>query len=323
MFKKVLITLLGLMIMLSGCGNDQKKDMISIGVIQFAKHSALDAAYDGFVEELDALGYKKDVDYTIDYQNAQGDIITADTIATKLVNAKHDLIYAIATPAAQAVASKTSEIPIIISAVSDPESAGLVKSNDLVESNVSGVSDLTPVKRQIELLNEIMDAKNVAIMYANSEDNSRFQADIAKAELEKLDINYIDASVSESNQISQVLDSLINKVDAIYVPTDNLISDSIATVAEFAKTHNIVTVVGEVAMVVGGGLITDGVDYKNIGKKAGAMAYDILVKNVDIKTTAIVYMEDDDLELAVNISTMEILNLKLSDQILENALIIE
>lgn len=326
MTLKKLFMILIATVLLVACGSTEEKkdDLLSIGVIQFASHPALDQAYEGFISSLEEQGLKEGEDFVIDLQNAQGDTATAETIATKLVNDKHDLIYAIATPAAQSVANKTKDIPIIVAAVTDPESSGLVESNENPQTNVTGVSDLTPVARQIELLREIgPDVKKVAVMYTNSEDNSRFQADIAKIEIEKLGMEVVDASVSEANQIQQMTESLVGKVDAIYVPTDNLVSESFSIVSSIANEHKILTVVGEIAMVNTGGLITDGITYINVGKQAGNLAHQILVEQADIKTLPIVFLADEDLELAINTSTEEKLGIKIADEIREKAKLVE
>lgn len=324
---KRIIILLSLVLLLVACGskeNSEKKDILSIGVIQFTSHSALDATYEGFKAQLEDLGLKENEDYVIDFNNAQGDTATAETIATKLVNDKPDLIYAIATPAAQAVANKTSDIPILVNAVTDPESAGLVDTNELPNTNVSGVSDLTPVKRQIELLQEVAPhTKKVAVIYANSEDNSRYQADIAKNEIEALNMEWVDASVSESNQLQQMVESLIGKVDAIYVPTDNLVAESYPIVTNLAFEHKIVTVSGESGMVEAGGLITDGISYINLGRKAGEMAYDILVNKTDVKTMPISYLDNEDLELYINETTEKQLGLEINEDLKSKATLIK
>lgn len=321
---KILIAILITGLLLIGCGDTKSADALSIGVIQFASHEALDDSFTGFIEGLEELGLIENQDYYIDFQNAQGDTATLETIAEKMVNSKHDLIYAIATPAAQAVANKTSDIPIVVAAVTNPEEAGLVLSNDDVGLNVTGVSDLTPVKRQIELLKEIAPNTNkIAVMYANSEDNSRFQAKLAKEIIEDLGMEYVDASVSEASQIIQMSESLINKVDAIYVPTDNLVSESFTTVSEIANSNNILTVVGEIAMVRKGGLITDGISYLNGGKKVSEIVYDILINNIEVSDIPIVFMEESDLELAINKHTLKILDLNISEEISNKAVIVE
>ena len=130
-----------------------------IGIIQLVEHSALDAAYEGFVDGLKELGYEDGNNITLDYQNAQGDQSNCQTIASKLVNDQSDLILAIATPAAQAVANTTKDIPILVTAVTDPADSKLVASNETPGGNVTGTSDLTPVKEQINLIPQIVPAR--------------------------------------------------------------------------------------------------------------------------------------------------------------------
>ena len=143
---------------LTGCSKkaDSSDTVIKIGIIQLVEHPALDKACKGFVDALAEAGYVDGKNISIDMHNAQGDQGNCVTIANKLVNDKDDLIFAIATPAAQAVANLTKNIPILISAVTDPESAKLVKSNEKPETNVTGTSDLTPVAQQIKLLKKIV-----------------------------------------------------------------------------------------------------------------------------------------------------------------------
>ncbi len=140
-----------------------------VGIIQLTEHAALDAAREGFVAALEASG----LDIEIETQNAQGEQTVCATIATKFVNDEVDLILAIATPAAQAAAQATRDIPILVTAVTDPAASGLVASNDAPGGNVSGTSDMNPVEEQARLLTQLVpDAKTVGIMYHSSEDNS-------------------------------------------------------------------------------------------------------------------------------------------------------
>lgn len=153
-----------------------------IGIIQLAEHVALDAARDGFVDKLVENGYSES---NIDVQNAQGEIANCATIATKFVNDKVDLILAIATPAAQAAAQATSDIPILCTAVTDFVGAGLVNNNDAPGGNVSGTSDMNPIDQQVDLLMQLCpDAKTVGIMYCSAEDNSKIQAELAQTAME-------------------------------------------------------------------------------------------------------------------------------------------
>ena len=235
MKKSVLVLLaLAVVALATGCtkknavsasASEAKDSKLKIGIIQLVEHPALDAAYKGFVDGLADAGYKDGENIAIDYQNAQGEQANCVTIANKLVNDKDDLILAIATPAAQAVAQLTKDIPILITAVTDPESAKLVETNAHPGNNVTGTSDLTPVSAQIDLLKRIVpNAKTVGLMFCSSEQNSVFQIGLAKAACERSGLKYVEGSVSNSNEIQQVTQSLVGKVDAIYIPTDNMLA---------------------------------------------------------------------------------------------------
>ncbi len=261
---------------LTGCAAGGS-DTVKIGVVQLTEHVALDASYQGFVDGLAEAGYVDGENIVIDFNNAQGDQSNCTTIAQKLVNDKSDLILAIATPAAQACAAQTSDIPILITAVTDPATSGLVASNEAPGGNVTGTSDLTPVAEQMKLLTQLLpEAKTVGILYCSSEDNSIFQADIAKAEAEKLGLSWVEATVSNTNEIVSVVESLVGKVDAIYSPTDNMIAEGMAAVSSVATENGIPCIVGEEGMVSNGGLATYGLDYYNLGKQTAAMAVSVL-----------------------------------------------
>lgn len=152
---------MGLSVM-AGCSKkeDSSEEQKKIGVVQLVEHDALDAAYKGFKEGLEDAGYKDGDKIKIEYKNAQNEQSNCQTIAQQFVTDKCDLVLAIATPAAQAMANETKDIPILVTAVTDPKDAKLVKSNEKPETNVSGTSDLTPVKKQMALLKELVpDAK--------------------------------------------------------------------------------------------------------------------------------------------------------------------
>ena len=295
-----------------------------IGAVQLAEHPALDAAYKGFVKALKDKGLEEGKNLTIDFQNAQGDISNCDTIASKLVNDGNDLLFAIATPAAQALAGKTTDIPILCTAVTDPQSSGLVNDNKKPGTNVSGTSDLTPVADQIDLLKKIIpDAKKVAIMYCSSEDNSIFQAEIAKEACEKAGLAYEEATVSESNQIQQVTESLIGKVDAIYIPTDNLLAEGMATVTQVSNANNLPCIVGEDGMCKNGGLATYSINYENLGYMAGEQAASILLDGADVKEMPIGYCSAKDCVMEVNTTAAKDLGIEIPKEIMDQATVIE
>ncbi len=281
---------------LTGCSKKASSDkVIKIGIIQLVEHPALDKNCQGFIDGLAEAGYVDGKNITIDMHNAQGDQGNCVTIANKLVNDKDDLIFAIATPAAQAVANLTKDIPILVSSVTDPESAKLVKSNSKPETNVSGTSDLTPVAQQISLLKKILpEAKRVGLVFCSSEQNSLFQIELAKAACTDEGLSYVLGSVSNSNEIQQVVQSLVGKVDAIYIPTDNMLAAGMATVSMVAIQNKLPVICGEDGMVQSGGLCTYGVNYYELGKQTAAMAVEIFKNGANPADMPIQYLEKCD-----------------------------
>lgn len=313
--KKILIGMSMLAALaLTGCTKKTDAKVLKIGVIQLVEHPALDSSYKGFVDGLAEAGFVDGKNIVIDYQNAQGEQANCVTIANKLVNDKDDLILAIATPAAQAVANLTTEIPILVTAVTDPQSANLVKSNEKPDTNVSGTSDLTPVSAQISLLKKIVpNAKTVGLMYCSSEQNSVFQIEIAKKACAENGLEFIEGSVSNSNEIQQVTQSLVGKVDAIYIPTDNMLAAGMATVAMVANEAKLPVVVGEGGMVASGGLCTYGINYYELGKQTATQAVDILKNGANPKDMPIQYLEKCD--FTKNENTEKALGITLPDNL--------
>ena len=268
-----------------------------IGVLQFTQHAALDKTNEGFIAALDDAG----INYEIDQQNASNDQSTCQTIAEKLVNDGNDLIYAIATPAAQAVAGMTKDIPVIISAVTDPAESGLLADNNAPGGNVTGTSDLTPVKEQIDLLKQLIpDAQTIGVLYCSAESNSAIQAEMTREACEALGMEAVDYTVSNTNEIQTVVESMVGKVDAIYAPTDNTIANGMATVGMIASDNGLPVFAGDSGMVEAGGIATYAVDYYQLGYMAGEMAVDILVNGTDPAEMPIGYLPTEKYELTIN-----------------------
>ncbi|MGP1349265.1 MAG: ABC transporter substrate-binding protein [Stomatobaculum sp.] len=280
-----------------------------IGVLQYAPHPALDKANEGFVAALDEAG----LSYTLDQQNAAGDQSACQTIATKLVNDGDDLILAIATPAAQAVAGQTTEIPVLVTAVTDPAESKLVAANDAPGGNVTGSSDLTPVKEQISLLKEILpEAKSVGILYCSAESNSILQADMAKEACAAAGMEAVELPITASNEIQTVVQSAVGKVDALYTPTDNMVAAGMATVVMVANDNRIPVICGEDGMVQSGGLCTYGIDYYQLGRLCGEQAVKILTEGADPATMPIEYLPVEKCAFSYSEETAELLGLDLS-----------
>jgi len=250
---------------------------LTIGVIQYMEHSALDAAREGFIKALADNGFKEGENVTFDLQNAQGDQSNLSTISDRFVSNKVDLVLAIATPAAQSIAGKTKDIPILATAVTDFESAKLVSSNDAPGGNVSGTTDMNPVKEQIDLVVKLApEAKTVGVLYTSSEDNSILQAKMAKEAIEKLGLTYVEGTVTNSNDVQQVTQSIVTKCDVIYIPTDNTFASAMPIVRDVTSKAKIPVICGEAGMVTNGGLATLGINYSDLGYQTGLMALKIL-----------------------------------------------
>lgn len=270
-----------------------------IGIIQLLEHDALDNAYKGFVEGLKNSGYVDGKNIKIDYENAQNEQANCVTIASKFVNGNYDLILAIGTPAAQVVANATPKIPILVTAVTNPENAKLVKSNLKPGTNVTGTSDLTPVKEQIDMIKKLVpNVKTVGLMYCSSETNSIYQIGLAKKECEALGLKYKEGTVSSSNEIQQVAQSLVSDVQAVYVPTDNMLAAGMQTVSMVTNAAKIPIIVGESGMVKNGGLATYGINYYKLGKQTSDMAVKILSGKSKPEDMPIEYQKD--MDVAVN-----------------------
>lgn len=289
-----------------------------IGIIQLLEHNALDNAYKGFVDGLKDAGYEDGKNIKITYENAQNEQANCATIASKFVNDKYDLILAIATPAAQAVANATSDIPILVTAVTDPADSKLVKSNEKPETNVTGTSDLTPVKEQINIIKQLVpDIKTVGLMYCSSETNSKFQIEIAKKECEAIGLKYKEATVSNSNEIQQVTQSLVGKVQAVYIPTDNMLASGMKTVTMVTTAAKMPVVVGESGMVKNGGIATYGINYYKLGKQTSAMAVKILTGKSKPQDMPIEYQKD--MDVAVNEDVAKQIGITLPQELLDKA----
>ncbi len=233
----LLATTLGLG--LAACGNtnnateDGKK---TVGILQLVEHGSLDAAYEGFKEGLAEGGYKEGENLTLEYQNAQNSQDNLKSMSEKLVKNSPDLLLGIATPAAVSLANETTDIPIVVTAVTDLVEAKLAESNEAPGRNITGTSDMVPIDKQIQLLLSIVpDAKTIGIMYNAGEANSKIQANLAEKALKDAGVDVKVLTANTTNDVQQVTTSLAKDVDGIYVPTDNTFASAAAVVGEVAK----------------------------------------------------------------------------------------
>ncbi|HAK43196.1 MAG TPA: ABC transporter substrate-binding protein, partial [Clostridium sp.] len=300
--------------LLTGCSKDNNdklsasnKDIKTIGITQLVEHPSLDKARDGFIKALEDNGYKDGENIKIDYQNAQNDMPTTQMIANKFVSDKKDLIYAISTPSAQAAYNATKDIPILITAVTDPVAAGLVKSIDKPERNVSGTSDYISIDKNLELIKMfIPDAKTIGVLYNTSEANSKIQVDTLKEYASKNNYKVVEKGVSSSMEISQAMSSLVDKIDVLYVPTDNLIVSSMPIVSKITTNNKVPIISSEDGSVKSGALACQGIDYEKLGYKTGELAVKVL-NGEEISNIPVTML--DETQIIVNEDTLNSLSL--------------
>ena len=317
MKKILLLVSIAIMLVLS-CGNEVKKssetggekskDTFKIGITQIVAHPALDSAREGFKDAFKESGLK----VTFDEKNANGEIATANMIANNFVTEKVDLIYAIATSTAQSAAQATNKLPVVFSAITDPEAAGLIK------ENVTGISDRVNVKQQLELLLKLdSKIKKVGVIYNSSEQNSKVQVDDLKKAASELGITIVEKSVTQVSEIPQASEALVRESDALYLPTDNLVASVVNLITEKATAAKKVAFGAEAAHVKGGALITQGIDYYEMGKEAGKIAVEIL-KNGK-KPSEIKFKKMDLNDIVINNKTLAAIGINLPEDIKSKA----
>lgn len=294
-----------------------QKQKIKIGITQIVEHQALDAARKGFIDALASKGFKDGDNIEIDFQNAQGDGPTAQTIAQNFASQKKDLILAIATPTAQAAYNATKDIPILITAVTDPVQSGLAKSWDKSETNVTGTSDAAPMEKQFELIKKLApNSKRVGILYNTSESNSEIQVADAKKLAPKFGFEIVTSGITSTNDIPQSIDSLISKMDVLYVPTDNMVVAAMPIIAQKCIEKKIPIISAESGAVETGALATEGIDYYKLGFQTGIMAVDVINGK---KPTDMPIQTLKDTSLVINQATASKLGITIPDDLKSRA----
>ena len=294
--KKLICTALALTLALSlaACGGEKKdpvqggEKVYKVGISQYVTHPALDAATQGFI---DAMNDKLGADgWKYDLQNAAEDSNVCSTIALAFVSDKVDLIMANATPALQAAAAATGDIPILGTSVTEYGVAFQIDNfSGTVGGNVSGTSDLAPLDQQAAMIKEwYPDAKTVGLLYCSKEDNSQYQVDTVQSYLEGMGYTCTQYPFSDSNDIAAVCQTAIDGSDVLYIPTDNSAASNTGIIDNLCRGV-IPVFCGEEGICKGCGIATLSISYYDIGYKTGEMAVEILTKGADISTMAIQY----------------------------------
>ena len=323
-FMTVLMILVLSMAMMAGCGKDDSRGdasqdkVFKVGILQLMEHPSLNTIRESIIEGLADEGYTDGENLEIDYKNGQNDMTNMKTIAQAFVADKCDVIVAIATPAAQAVLSETTKIPIIFAAVTDPVDAELVDSLENPGGNVSGTSDEVSAEAIMKLAKQITPGfKTIGALYSAGEDNSDSVVKGLKEYAEANGCEVVESTVTNTSEAAQYL---ADKVDVVYSPIDNTVASSMAVATEIFNNAKIPFYVSADSMVQDGGLATYGIDYTVLGKETAKMVAQIF-GGADVSTMAVVKMSD--MNIYVNTKTADAIGVEIPQSILEKATVLE
>ena len=269
-----------------------------VAVTAIVEHPALDATRDGVKEGLAAEGFVDGQTITFRYESAQGSPATAVQIARRFVGLEPAVIVPISTPSAQAVAAATRDIPVVFSSVTDPVGAKLVADPAHPGGNVTGMSNLSPVDRHLDLIQEILPGlKRLGVIHNPAEVNSRTLVALLKAEAAKRGITIVEAPANKSSDVQAAAQSLVGKVDAVYVPTDNTVVSAFEALVGVGRRNRLPVIAGDIDSVARGAIAAVGFDYTEVGRQTGRMVARVLKGE---KPGDIPVEQARTLELAVN-----------------------
>jgi len=263
---------------LLGCNAEQSETTQKfVATTQIVEHPSLDATRDGIKDELAAAGYQEGENLKWTWESAQGNPTTATQIASKLVGDNPDVIVAIATPSAQATAAATQDIPIVFSAVTDPLGAKLVATLEKPGGMVTGVTDLSPIDKHLDLIKELTPAaKRIGVLYNAGEANSATLVNLLKQEAPAREMTVVEATAANSSGVATAAKSLIGKVDAIYIPTDNTIVSALESVLQVGIENKIPVYAGDTDSVAKGAIAGLGFNYYDVGRQTGKIVVQVL-----------------------------------------------
>ena len=331
MKKRVLAVILGAAMItagLAGCGGNtgssqsssEGEKMYTIGISQFAEHGSLDNCREGFIQGLEEEGLVEGENLKIKVSNADSDTGTAAQIADTFVADKVDLICAIATPSAQAAynSARNTDIPVVYTAVTNPEEAQLADDEGMPVGAVTGTSDQLPVEAQLAMIREILpDAKTIGILYTTSEANSAYSITQYEKYAEEYGFTLETAGVTNTSEVSMAAASLLDKVDCLTNLTDNTVVSALPTVLDQANEKNIPVFGSEIEQVKRGCLTAEGLDYVNLGIETGKMAAQIL--KGEAKAEDMKYELLTDSSLYINQAVADNLGITIPDDMTERA----
>lgn len=292
-------------------------EKVKIGVLQFVTHDSLDEIYKGIKAGLEEGGYSTTDNLEIDFMNAEADQSQVQTMSKKLVDNGNELLIGIATPAAQGLANATTELPIIMGAVTDPVGANLVTDLKNPGGNITGVSDQTPVADAVSLIKEITpDAKTIGVLYSSNEDNSKIQVAEFKAAAEEAGYTVLEYAVASSNELASTVEVATSKADVLFTPVDNTVASAFSTVVSVANKTKTPIFTSVEDMVEGGGIASVTLSQYDLGVATGKMAAKILDGANPGDTPVQIFNEGT---IVVNQKVAKELGISLSDDVINQA----
>ncbi|MGM0952477.1 MAG: ABC transporter substrate-binding protein [Pseudomonadota bacterium] len=316
MAKKILRSLIGASL-LAAATLVQAEEPRVVAITQIVEHPALDAAHEGIKDELAELGYRDGENLKLMHESAQGNSAIASQIARKFVGESPDVIVAIATPSAQTVASAARNIPVVFSAVTDPVAAKLVKSWDKPGANITGVSDMLPIDQHLDMIQRVMpDAKRIGTVYNPGEANAAALVELLEERLAARDMELVKGAATKTSEVLGAARSLVGKVDAIYLTTDNTVISAAEAVVSVGERSDIPVFAADTATVERGAVAAMGFNYYKHGRQTGAMVARIL-EGAGTADMPVEIMEE--LDLYVNPDAAERMGITLPDDVINDA----
>jgi putative tryptophan/tyrosine transport system substrate-binding protein len=289
---------------------------VLIGISQVVSHPALDAIVKGIQDELAALK----INAEFDLQNANGNINTAASIANKFQSENVAVAVGVATPTAQALVKTLKGIPIVFSGITDPVKAGLVTSLDKGEKSVTGYSNMTPVKQQIQLLLKVKKVKRLGHIYSGAELNAVVLAGIVKQVCKELGIEYVETTVSKSAEVKQAVQAIIDRVDALYITTDNTVVSAMSAVSEVALKHKVPIMSADPSSAeTNPVMIAWGFDYYKMGRATGELIAEILKGKKPEQIPTRFMTKTSDIDLLLNLDVAKKIGLVIPKEIVASA----
>lgn len=270
-------TTLALLLIASLAGPTAAQDRVTVAVTAIVEHPALDAARDGIKEALAEGGFEDGRNLRFIYESAQGNPATAAQIARKFVGESPDVIVPISTPSAQAVVGATKQIPVVFTAVTDPLGAKLVSSLERPGGNVTGMSDLSPIGKHLDLIKEITpNVKTLGVIYNPGEANSLTLLDLLRKEAPARGLAIKEAAAPKSADVLPAAQSLVRNVDAIYVPTDNTVVTALEAIVRVGTQNRLPVYAGDTDSVPRGAIAALGFNYRDVGRQTGRIVLRVL-----------------------------------------------